>query len=142
MELGAAQNDINRRLFESKTEKQVRAEGEAARRLCLYDGGKIAAVTFPYTSKRDLCLADENLETIIDIPRSIGGVEVAFSVRQPDEEGFFRVSMRSNGDVDVAAICATFGGGGHVRAAGCSLEAKDVYEAEELLLAKIRQMIS
>ena len=142
LELGAAQNDINRRLFESKTEKQVRAEGEAARRLRLYDGGRIAAVTFPYTSKRDLCLADENLETIIDIPRSIGGVEVAFSVRQPDEEGFFRVSMRSNGDADVAAICATFGGGGHVRAAGCSLEAKDVYEAEELLLAKIRQMIS
>lgn len=141
LELGAEQTDINRRLFESKSEKQVRAEGEAARRLRLYDGGKIASVTFPYTSKRDLVLADEHLETVIDIPRSIGGVEVAFSVRQPEDDGFFRVSMRSNGDTDVAAICACFGGGGHIRAAGCSIEAKDIYEAEEMLLRKIRERI-
>ncbi|MBR2354007.1 MAG: bifunctional oligoribonuclease/PAP phosphatase NrnA [Clostridia bacterium] len=141
LEQGAEQTDINRRLFESKTEKQVRAEGEAAKRLRLYEGGRVASVTFPYTSKFNLSLADENLETIIDIPRSIGGVEVAFSVRQPEDEGFFRVSMRSNSQVDVAAICARFGGGGHVRAAGCSLEAKDVYEAEEKLLAAIKEVL-
>lgn len=141
LEQGADQVAINRILFESKTEKQVRAEGEAASRLRLYNGGTIASVTFPYTSKYNLSLADEHLETIIDVPRSIGGVEVAFSVRQPEEDGFFRVSMRSVSDVDVAAICARFGGGGHVRAAGCSLRARDVYEAEEIVLSAVRKAI-
>ena len=84
-------------------------------------------------------MSDENLETIIDVPRSIGGVEVAFTVRQPEDKPFFRVSMRSASRVDVSAICARFGGGGHIRAAGCSLEAANVREAEEFLLGAIRQ---
>ncbi len=139
LELGAEQGEINRRLFESKTYKQIRAEGEAASRLVLHDGGRIASVTFPYSSKFALQLSDENLETIIEIPRSVEGVEVAFSVRQPNETGLFRVSMRSARDVDVSAICARFGGGGHVRAAGCSLQAANIREAEETVLRAVRQ---
>ncbi len=142
LEQGADQVDINRRLFDSKTVKQVRAEGEAARRLSMHDGGRIASVTFPYSSKFSLGLRDENLETIIEIPRAIEGVEVAFSVRQPEEKNFFRVSMRSVSEVDVAAICAVFGGGGHIRAAGCSLEASDIYQAEEKILGEIRKRMS
>lgn len=139
LEAGAEQQEINRLLFEAKSVKQVRAEGEAARRLNLYDGGRIASVTFPYSSKFSLSLSDEHLETIIDIPRSIGGVEVAFSVRQPKDSPHFRVSMRSSSEVDVSRICALFGGGGHKKAAGCSIEAANVREAEEKILAAIRQ---
>ena len=139
LERGAEQVEINRRLFESKTFKQVKAEGEAANRLVLHDGGRIASVTFPYSSKFSLSLRDEHLETIIDIPRSVAGVEVAFSVRQPEDEPFFRVSMRSSSEFDVSAVCALFGGGGHVRAAGCSLEAKNIREAEETILKAVRE---
>lgn len=142
LESGAEQTEINRRLFESKTFKQVKAEGEAASRMVLHDGGKIASVTFPYSSKFALSLTDENLETIIDIPRSVAGVEVAYSVRQPEDQPFFRVSMRSASDFDVSAVCAQFGGGGHRRAAGCSLEAANVREAEEIVLRAIRQAMT
>ena len=141
LEAGAEQSEINRILFESKTYKQVKAEGEAAKRLNIYNGGKIASVTFPYSSKFSLSLSDENLETIIDIPRSIGGVQVAYSVRQPEDKPYFRVSMRSRGEVDVAKICARFGGGGHVRAAGCSLEAPNVMEADAIILAAVREAL-
>jgi len=139
LEAGAEQAAINRQLFESKTFKQVKAEGEAASRMLLHDGGRIASVTFPYSSKFALSLSDENLETIIDIPRSVAGVEIAFSVRQPEDKPFFRVSMRSMSDLDVSAVCARFGGGGHMRAAGCSLEAPNIREAEEIILSAIRQ---
>ena len=139
LEAGANRSDINRRLFESKSFKQVKAEGEAASRLKLYEGGRIAAVTFPYSSKFSLRLQDEHLETVIDIPRSVSGVEVAFSVRQPEDAPVFRVSMRSSSDFDVAKVCAHFGGGGHMRAAGCTVEAENVYAAEEKILAEIRK---
>lgn len=141
IEAGADQADINHRLFEAKTYKQIKAEGEAANRLTLYDGGKIAAVTFPYSSKFALSLSDENLETIIDIPRSVSGVEVAFSVRQPEDKPFFRVSMRSSSDFDVSRVCAHFGGGGHLRAAGCSIEAPNVRAAEEIILKAVREQM-
>ncbi len=139
LEAGAEQGEINRRLFESKTYKQVKAEGEAANRLVLHNGGRIASVTFPYSSKFSMSLTDENLETIIDVPRSVAGVEVAFSVRQPEDKPFFRVSMRSSSDFDVSAVCAKFGGGGHKRASGCSLEASNVREAEEIILRAVQE---
>ena len=108
----------------------------------VHDGGRIASVTFPYSSKFSMSLSDEHLETIIDVPRSVSGVEVAFSVRQPEDKPFFRVSMRSASNVDVSEICAGFGGGGHVRAAGCSIEAANVREAEEIILEATRQAMN
>lgn len=64
---------------------------------------------------------------IIDQLRITTGVEVAiFLTEVKDQE--YKVSMRANSIVDVAKICAGYGGGGHVRAAGCSMtgEAKDI----------------
>ena len=142
IEAGAEHTEINHRLFEAQTLKQIRAEGEAARRLQIHDGGKIASVTFPYSSKFSMSLSDEHLETIIDIPRSVSGVEVAFSVRQPDDVPIFKVSMRSSSDIDVSEICALFGGGGHMRAAGCTVNAANIREAEEKILDAIRKSIS
>ncbi len=138
VEQGAEREEINRRLFEAKTYKQIVAEGEAARRLTLHNGGKIASVTFPYTSKYSLSLSDEHLETIIEIPRSISGVLVAFSVRQSEDKPIYRVSMRSCGDFDVSRVCALFGGGGHIKAAGCTVEAASIRDAEEMIVRAIR----
>ncbi len=142
LEAGADALDINHRLFESKTPKQMAAEGEAARRLKLHYDGRIASVTIPYSSRVALGLNDESMETVIDIPRSIGGVEVAFSVRQSEERPYFRVSMRSSGDIDVSLICKRFGGGGHMRASGCSLEARDIDAAEAILVDAIIEFMS
>lgn len=140
LELGADREEIHRRLFESKSAKQIRAEGEAAKRMELHDGGKIASVTFPYASKFAMSLQDEHLETIIDIPRAVSGVEIAYAVKQSSELPIFRVSMRSCCDFDVSAVCARFGGGGHKRAAGCTIEAANIREADEMILNAIRSM--
>ena len=141
IEAGAEHTDINHKLFEAKSLKQIQAEGEAARRRQIHNGGKIGSVTFPYSSKFSLSLSDEHLETIIDIPRSVSGVEVAFSVRQPNDAPIFKVSMRSASDIDVSEICSVFGGGGHVRAAGCTVNAANIREAEEKILEATRKAI-
>ena len=141
IELGVDTADVNHRLFESKSLKQLKAEGEAARRLSVYEGGRVASVTFPYSAKFSLGLSDEHLETVIDVPRSLSGVEVAFAVRQPEDKDFFRVSMRSNSDFDVSAVCARFGGGGHKKASGCSVEAYTIEAAEKMILSAIRELM-
>ena len=139
LESGVAGDEICRNLYESKSLKQIKAEGEAARRLLVHDGGLFASTTIPYSSKFSLALSDEHLETIIDIPRAVRGVEVAFAVKQPEQTGTFRVSMRSAGEFDVSAVCALFGGGGHKRASGCSLEAPNIDEAEKIILRAVRE---
>lgn len=133
--------EINHKLFDSKSLKQIKAEGEAARRLTVYEKGRVAAVTFPYSSKFAIGAAEEHLETIIEVPRSLAGVEVAFAVKQPEEKNVFRVSMRSNGEFDVSKVCALFGGGGHAKAAGCTVEAGGIYEAEKMILTEVQKLL-
>ena len=141
LEAGADALYINHMLYESKSKLQLKAEGEAARRLNVYADGRVASVLIPYSVKCELGLLDEHLETVIDIPRSVAGVEVAFVVKQPEDKNFFRVSMRSSSDFDVSEICARFGGGGHIRASGCGIEAPDIETAEKLILNEINKKI-
>lgn len=62
-----------------------------------------------------------DLEGIIDQLRVTKGVEVAILVHETGI-GEYKVSMRSNGDVNVSKIAVFFGGGGHIKAAGCSMK--------------------
>lgn len=129
--------EVNHRLFYSKTMEELRAQAAGISNLQLYNDGKVGIVTCPYALKVAFGLQDQHLETLIEIPRSLAGVEVAVSVRQSGPEGVFRVSMRSSTDFDVAQICARLGGGGHQRAAGCTLTAADTDEAIAKILAEI-----
>ncbi len=138
IELGVDAADINHRLFESKTEAQLRAEAEATRRMKVYADGRIASTTVPRASCVEHSLDEESLETVIDIPRSVAGVDVAFAVRQIENSYNYRVSMRSAIDFDVSAVCARFGGGGHKRAAGCTVTAANIDEAEAMIAKEVR----
>ena len=141
MENGVDFSTINSLLYDSKSLVQLKAEGEAMRSLRLYSDGQVASVIFPFSLKEKLGADDEHLETLIDVVRSVSGVEVAFVVKQSTNEPRFRVSLRSKNYVDVSAICAKFGGGGHKRAAGCTVEADSAEEANELVLNEILKRI-
>lgn len=85
----------------------------------LYDG-KIA---FSYITKNDFDNVGANVgdhEGLVDIGRNIEGVEVSIFVRENDG---FRISFRSNGNVNVNKIATKFGGGGHTMAAGAKINA-------------------
>lgn len=128
---------INQRLFETKTMEQLRAQAAGISNLRTYADGRISVITFPYALKAALGLRDEHLETLVDVARSLLGVQIAIAVRQPGTEGVFRVSTRSSCDYDVSSLCASFGGGGHPKAAGCTVTAPDMDAAVEQLISAI-----
>ncbi len=63
----------------------------------------------------------KDLDGIVDQLRVTRGVEVAIFLYAVGTQEY-KVSMRSNGGVDVSAVAQSFGGGGHVRAAGCTMQ--------------------
>ena len=63
----------------------------------------------------------EDIEGMIDQLRITKGVEVAVLLHEIGEQEY-KVSMRSNDYIDVSKIAAFFGGGGHIRAAGCTMQ--------------------
>ncbi|MHC4895190.1 MAG: DHH family phosphoesterase, partial [Planctomycetota bacterium] len=83
----------------------------------LLDGGKIAVLCVPL----DVNDVDDASESALDVLRSIESVQVAVLLRELDG-GRTRLSLRSVGGLDVHAVAASLGGGGHRNAAGAVVE--------------------
>lgn len=81
----------------------------------------VAWMTVPPDVFEELDASSEDLEGLVDYPRGVEGAEVALLFRRTST-GATKISFRSNGPVDVNALARQFGGGGHVRAAGASVE--------------------
>ncbi|MBQ8350797.1 MAG: DHH family phosphoesterase [Clostridia bacterium] len=114
---GIQADKINHLLYDSRTPEQLAAEKIAMSRLSVHAGGRIGAVCLTLADRAGL--SDDDFETAVDIPRSMAGVEIALVVRELPG-GVSKVSLRSV-EANVSAVAQAFGGGGHVRAAGCTL---------------------
>lgn len=79
----------------------------------------------------------EDLEGLVNYPRNIEGVAVGMLFKEVDSHTV-KVSFRSNGDVDVALVAKRIGGGGHVRAAGCTVQ-KPLAEAISYIIDIVKQ---
>jgi phosphoesterase RecJ-like protein len=112
---------------------KLRMLSEVLGTLRLEAGGAVAALVVPQGLLPRLGLGNEYLENVINFARGIRGVEVAVQARV-NEEGKVRVSLRSRGRVDVAALARSHGGGGHHNAAGCTLEPPLEPAVERILL--------
>lgn len=76
--------------------------------------------------------SEEDCEGLVNYALAIEGIEVALFFRElPD--GRYRVSLRSKGSVNVAAVAAVFGGGGHECASGCSVDGPLMPAVERLM---------
>ena len=86
----------------------------------IFAGGKAAVA---YVTEEMLAKAGakmEHTEGLINTLRGISGVEVAVFLKE-GKEGAVKVSMRSKSYANVSQLCQSHGGGGHVRASGCTL---------------------
>ena len=81
----------------------------------------------------------KHLDGIVNQLRITKGVKVALFMYE-NEDGTFKGSLRVNGATDVAKIAACFGGGGHVKAAGFSIEGP-IETALEKVLAVIKEKL-
>lgn len=80
---------------------------------CIFSAVKAKDMEFYGADSRDL-------DGIVDQLRVTGGVECAIFIYESGVHQY-KVSMRANGDLNVAKVASYFGGGGHVKAAGCTM---------------------
>ena len=135
--VGVDTAEINHRLFDCKSEQMLAAEAAGIQNIKFYNNRKIAAIMFPFELKKQLQLDDEHLETLVDVARAVDGVKIAISVRQSTAYRSFRISLRSSCSFDVSVIAKHFGGGGHAKAAACTIEADSIEFATRLVVDEI-----
>lgn len=85
-----------------------------------FDEGRISLITFRKTDFEETATVPADTDGIIDSALEVADVEVAFSVSEVGDKNF-KISVRTKDYVDASDLAATFGGGGHARAAGCRL---------------------
>ena len=129
--LGIDHAEINRKLFHSKPALQLRAEGFVATKIKTAEGGKIAYASISKAERDEMGLPFSAFECAIDVVRTLMGAECAVAVKETDG-GEFKASLRSTGK-NIAEIAARHGGGGHIRAAGCTVKAESAEDAARIL---------
>lgn len=119
LDLGCDNEYINKVMFETKTKRRIELERDILERMIFCADDKCAMV---YTTLEMVeGMGDDETEGIASIPRQIEGVKLGLTIREK-QGGEYKVSARTNGDVDACAFCAKFGGGGHIGAAGCTIK--------------------
>lgn len=126
MEKGIPFSEIIDRTFYEKTYHQNQLLGRALMESVMFMDGLCIFSAFRQKTMEFYQASPKDFDGIIDQLRVTRGVECAIFLYEtaPQE---YKVSMRSNRVVDVSKIAAYFGGGGHVRAAGCTM-AGSVYD--------------
>jgi phosphoesterase RecJ-like protein len=104
-------------LFNTNSPEKIKLLGQVLSTLQLNKRGNIATIAMFKKNLRALNLREIDTEDITTLARSIEGVEMVLFFKEMDEETF-RISIRSKGKVNAAAIAESFDGGGHVHAAG------------------------
>jgi phosphoesterase RecJ-like protein len=109
---------VARALYDRNSPGRLRLLGEVLRGMERHPGGKIAWVTLTQDLFKTTGTSPEDTEDMVNYPRSLNGVEVAVLFRELNPTQY-KLSLRSQGRVNVAAVAEGFGGGGHRNAAGC-----------------------
>lgn len=134
--------DVNFRLFDSRSPEELKVSSLAMQNMRFYFDGRLAVAAVDYPQVEALGVEAEYYDALINAARSVEGVEVAISIRRMTKESDFRVSTRSNGSADVSVLCAAFGGGGHAKAAGCSVCAETLEQAVGMIVGEVEKIIN
>lgn len=140
LEKGVDPESIYASVYASAPEGRVRLLAEVLQTLVVEPDVGLAWVSVPADALRRHEVTADDLDGIVEFPRSIAGVKLAMLFRHLGS-GRVKVSFRSMGEVDVAALAHQFGGGGHHRAAGASLPGT-MADVEEQVLSAARRFLA
>lgn len=114
---------INDIIYGNFSRKAIELKRIAWRSLHIWKNRKVAEVTLTRDDFRSVRGTKADAEDIIEIPRSVTKNEIAlFFYQIPDRTKETRCSIRTRGDWDATVLAGKFGGGGHVKAAGCTIK--------------------
>lgn len=121
IEHGAPAHEIADRALETITFEQILCMQRALATFETSSNGQIAWISLTLADLHQIQATDAAVEGIVNIPRTMIGVDVGIFFRETSENTV-KVSFRSRKKVDVSKIAKAFGGGGHPRAAGCTIK--------------------
>lgn len=132
---------INDIIYGSFPRKAIELKRIAWRSLHIWKNLKVAEVTLTRDDFRSVRGTKADVEDVIEIPRSTARNEIAlFFYQIPDRTKETRCSIRTRGNWDATEIAGRFGGGGHAKAAGCTITAP-LAKAKRLMRSAVKDIL-
>lgn len=135
---GVDHTSIMVNLYQNRNLKKVICESRAIDKMLVFAGGKGIVSYLTSAEIAQLDATNEDTDQIIDALRNINGVEMAAYLEE--RENGIKVSMRAKTYGNVAEICGRNGGGGHVKAAGCTMK-MPMEEAYSIIKKEIEEAL-
>jgi phosphoesterase RecJ-like protein len=138
---GAPLAEISRRLYRSKPDAQLRLFGRVLDRLVVTDGGRVIHSSLDDADLAATGTLASHSEGLIDLLAQSETAEVAILFKEAGPAST-RLSVRTKpGGVDATVLTGAFGGGGHARAAGATVDAP-LAEARRRVLAEAERLVA
>lgn len=135
---GVNVSDVYKRVMQTKTRANFELRKLVMDRMEFLCDNKVVFTYMTLEDERNTGAAPGDHEGLVEIGRDIEGVEVSVFLREV--EGGYKASLRSNDYVNVSDVCIAFSGGGHKRAAGCTIfNTLDI--AREAILHEVEKYI-
>jgi len=127
-------------LYERNTLTQLKLKAEAINSISLYENGVIATAKITQDIMKKYGASKQDTEALAQIPRTIEGVMISAFLKELDD-GSIRVSLRSLGDYNIEPVARMFGGGGHKKAAGCTICGMSITDSEKALTDELSKLL-
>ena len=136
---GADPGRIAQTVYMSQPHSKVRLVAQVLNTLELHPCKKIAWILLTQQMLEQTGASPHDTEGIVNHPLFIENVEMAALFRE-ENNGGFRVSLRSKNNHDVGSVAERFGGGGHKNAAGFSVDG-DFCEVRDRVIAELERLL-
>ena len=128
-------------IYGTFSRKAVELKRLAWRSLHIWKNRRVAEVSLTRDDFRAVRGKKADAEDVIEIPRSVAKNEIAlFFYQIPDRTKETRCSIRTRGDWDATVLAAKFGGGGHRKAAGCTIKGS-MGTAKRQMRAAVKELL-
>lgn len=139
MEYGIPFTEIYNRFFDARSFTELKLMGRALDNAELLFGGEVVCSSITTAEIEELGGSSKELDAVINYLKGVLGANIAcffYEKTKTDVKG----SFRGNDGYDVCALAQKFGGGGHIKAAGCTLSAP-IAEAKAMVLREVEKML-
>lgn len=132
--------NINRKMFDIKSKARMRVEQSIARHMEYYYDDRCSMIILTKETMKESGADESEFEGLASIPLSVEGVEIGITIKERHTD-IYKISVRTTDAVDASAFCKNFGGGGHIRAAGCEIHAP-LAEVRSMLLMQVDKVLN
>ncbi|WP_066893764.1 DHH family phosphoesterase [Clostridium nigeriense] len=136
-ELGVNNTYIYQSLFDNNSFEKIRLIGKSINNMELLLDRKVSLIKIPKSYGEELNIEIGDTSDIISFGLQIKGVEVSVLIKETDNGS--KASLRSKNQIDVRKIAEKLGGGGHVKAAGITMNGLSLEEAKDKILEEIEK---